>query len=364
MVSIPIHAETLSAIAVEKVTANKGETVAVPIKITDNTGICGATLTIKYDEKLTLESIEKGSALSSLAMTKPGDMSANPFNIVWDGIEEDNSNGIMANLNFTVPDMTGTYNVEITYEYGDIVNGALFPIDVATQDGYIKVGTSEEPDNPEQNKDFTVSIDSINANSGGDIDIPISIAENPGICGATISVSYDERLTIKKISKGNALSSLTMTKSGALTSNPINIVWDGTEADSSNGIIAILTFNVPNENDTYDVSLSFNDGDIVDGNLSPISPLLKGGYIKICSAFEAKVNVDGQSATLTGENQNGKIIAAFYDENNTLLKFKVYDVASEVDVDSVKDAEKVKIMWWDGLISMKPISTSKVLDLS
>ena len=133
MMFVPINAETRTTITVENVTANMGETIAVPIKLSENTGICGATISVSYDERLVLTSIDKGSALSSLAMTKPGNLSANPVKIVWDGMDADGSNGIMALLTFALPNESGTFNVSVSYEDGDIVDGTLSPINILTQ---------------------------------------------------------------------------------------------------------------------------------------------------------------------------------------------------------------------------------------
>ena len=65
-------------IKVEDVTALKGTNVTVPVKLTGNTGICGAVMYITYDEALTLTAVTKGEALPGLAMTPPGDLSKNP----------------------------------------------------------------------------------------------------------------------------------------------------------------------------------------------------------------------------------------------------------------------------------------------
>ena len=92
------------------------ETIEVPIKISNNTGILGMTLQVAYDEGLTLTGVAKGGALSSLTFTKPGNFSANPVNLVWDGeAEADTSNGVIATLTFTVSmDSAKDYNIDIT----------------------------------------------------------------------------------------------------------------------------------------------------------------------------------------------------------------------------------------------------------
>ena len=367
MMFVPINAETRTTITVENVTANMGETIAVPIKLSENTGICGATISVSYDERLVLTSIDKGSALSSLAMTKPGNLSANPVKIVWDGMDADGSNGIMALLTFALPNESGTFNVSVSYEDGDIVDGTLSPINILTQSGAITVGDvggEGGDDTPEQNENVTIKVDSVTANSGGSIDVPIRLTNNTGICGATISVNYDDRLTLTNISKGEALSTLAMTKPGNLSANPAKIVWDGMDADLSNGIIAMLTFTVPSGDVKYDITLSYEDGDIVDGNLMTVKPVINNGYIQIGSSFETKVTVAGQTVTLVGQGENGKIIVAFYTENGKLLAVKTYDVTSNIIADDVNNAAKVKVMWWNGMNNMEPVCPAQTVNIS
>ena len=130
-------------IEVEDVSASGGEIVEVPINISDNVGICGATLSIAYDNKLKLNSIVAGDAWTSLTMTKPGDLTANPINILWDGVESDSTNGLLLTLTFEVPNNIGEYSVNISYDTGDIMNGNLEPVEVEICNGKITVENTE-----------------------------------------------------------------------------------------------------------------------------------------------------------------------------------------------------------------------------
>ncbi len=371
MTFVAVQAEEQPTISVGRISAAPGSTVSVPISISGNTGICGAKITVNYDSRLDLNSIGKGSALSSLAMTPPGNLSANPFNIVWDGMESDNSNGTVVLLNFTVPNEQGTFNVSISYNDGDIVDGKLTPMEIITQNGSITSGESggeggnDDPD-PGQNDNVTISVDSVTANSGGSIDVPIRITNNTGICGATISVAYDSRLKLTKISKGEAFATLTITKPGNLSANPAKLVWDGMDEDYSDGIIATLTFDAPNTNGAYDIALSYEDRDIVDGNLAAVNPVLENGQIKIngISSYDSKVNVAGQSVTLTGQGETGKILVAFYKADGTLLDVQIYNAASNINAKSVNNAAKAKIMWWNELNNLKPVCTAQIVNIN
>ena len=122
-------------IKVEDVTALKGTNVTVPVKLTGNTGICGAVMYITYDEALTLTAVTKGEALPGLAMTPPGDLSKNPVKVMFDGLEGDYSDGVIINLSFDVPEEVGTYDVAVSYEDEEIVDYSNYqPTEVKEED--------------------------------------------------------------------------------------------------------------------------------------------------------------------------------------------------------------------------------------
>ena len=132
-------------ISVDNITEKEtNQTIEVPIKIEKNSGICGATLTVAYDEKLELKGISKGNAFSSLTMTPPGDFSQKTLKILWDGVDEDKSNGTLVILRFSNPKKAGTYKINISYKNGDIIDGDLNPVDVTVVNGSIKVEDNTE----------------------------------------------------------------------------------------------------------------------------------------------------------------------------------------------------------------------------
>lgn len=359
MITVECAASINPVIMVEKITVETADSVRVPVYLSGNTGICGATISVEYDESLVLTDVEPGTALSSLVMTEPGNLSANPINIVWDGVDADDTNGVIVTLVFRVPKYLGKYDINIFYENGDIVDGNLRPVEIGVENGSITISD-------EKNEDFpTISADVIASNPGGDIEVPIRILSNTGICGATISIKYDENLILTDITEGQALTTLTMTKPGNLSANPIKLVWDGLEEDNTNGIIAILKFNGPTSKGEYDIALSYEDGDIVDGNLSAVNPILGHGKIVIKSSNEVSIRINSNLITLTGKNNTtGEIIAAFYDINDKLIFIKNY-MATDDFIDVAPDGEAVyaKIMWWESLTSLKPVCGSQKIYL-
>ena len=360
---VSVQASGKLTIKVDSVTAEPSETVIVPISISENNGICGAIVNVSYDKKLTLTKIEKGSALSALVMTKPGDMTVNPFKILWDGMDADNSEGVIAFLTFKTPDEKGKFEINISYDYGDIVGQDLLPVSAELINGSITTGEGDVPGDVEPVQNNIIMVDRITAGSGGSIDVPLRISGNTGICGAALSVAYDNRLTITQITTGNAFSTLTMTKPGKLTMNPARLFWDGTDEDKTDGVIATLTFNVPDIKGIYNISLSCTDGDFVDGALRQITPILKNGYINIDTGANVKVSAAGQTVILSGQEQSGKILVGYYSENDILLDIKAYNVADSINTEDVSGAAKIKVMWWDGTDTMIPVCSPETIDI-
>lgn len=140
-----VAADSVTTLTLSSVTAFPGTTISMDITIKDNPGILGATLSIAYDEGLTLTAIEAGDAFSALTLTKPGNLSANPFNLVWDGQEledDDIKDGVIATLTFEVSDSAEAGNslgVRMSYKNGGIVDNNLSTVNVETVDGEVSV---------------------------------------------------------------------------------------------------------------------------------------------------------------------------------------------------------------------------------
>lgn len=132
-------------ISVDQVTVVDEDSIEVPVRIVNNKGLLGVTITIAYDHTLTLTDVKAGTAFSSLIMTKPGDLSEKRIKILWDGIEADATNGVIAVLTFKKPLKSGTYPIEVSYEKGDIIDGNLQVVEVEMNNGSIMLmGASDE----------------------------------------------------------------------------------------------------------------------------------------------------------------------------------------------------------------------------
>lgn len=113
-------AEGTPTIAVESKAVPLGtESVTLSVSISENPGLAGMMISLQYDPALRLTKVEKGTALSKLAFTPGGDLSANPFKLLWDALEADSGNGEFLRLTFALPKVAGRYSVTPTMRKGE-----------------------------------------------------------------------------------------------------------------------------------------------------------------------------------------------------------------------------------------------------
>lgn len=139
--AVPGASASGAQMAVENKTVAQGsgtELVEVPVTLSGNTGIAGMTLRISYTEGISLSDIVLGPALGSLTFTKPGDMAANPLNLVWDGLEADAANGVVATLKFEVP-KTEAREYEISVASDGVFDNNVNEVTVSAASGKITV---------------------------------------------------------------------------------------------------------------------------------------------------------------------------------------------------------------------------------
>lgn len=145
----------------------------------------------------------------------------------------------------------------------------------------------------------TISVESAEAFPGSIVTVNVDIKNNPGILGAKLTLSYGEGLTLTAAAspENNAFGALSFTKPGKLAS-PCNFVWDGTklnEEDIKDGSILTLTFQVSDgvqEGQSIPVELSYAEGDIVGGDLKPVTIKMENSGIKVINYILGDVNRD------------------------------------------------------------------------
>ncbi len=144
----------------------------------------------------------------------------------------------------------------------------------------------------------TISIQSVNDTAGATVSVNVVVENNPGILGATLGFTFDDGLTLLNATAGEAFSSLVMTKPGKFTS-PCRFVWDGQEIsaeDVKDGTILTLQFKIneaANAGDEYNITMSYNTGDILDANLNSLDVKLVNGSVGVVNFLPGDLDGDG-----------------------------------------------------------------------
>ena len=132
-------------ISADNVFAGPGDNVQVVVKVENNPGILGMTLSAYFDDvNLNLMSVENGSAFKDILELTPSKVLENGVKFLWDGIElkeGDVHNGDILIMNFKVSESApkGKYPITLKYFEDDIVDKDLKSISPEIINGYITV---------------------------------------------------------------------------------------------------------------------------------------------------------------------------------------------------------------------------------
>lgn len=153
-----------------------------------------------------------------------------------------------------------------------------------------------------QNTMPSITVQSVTDTAGSTVNVNVTLENNPGILGATLTFTYDSGLTLTAAENGEAFSALTMTKPGAFVS-PCNFTWDGQDlgaTDIKNGVILTLHFKINDnaEADTvYHINVSYTNGDFVDSDLNPIDVVITNGVVTVVNYMPG--DLDGNNKVNT-----------------------------------------------------------------
>lgn len=132
-----------------------------------------------------------------------------------------------------------------------------------------------------------ISVDSVHARPNDrDVALAVRIDNNPGIMGATLSVSYDESaLTLKNAENGDAFKGvLSLTHSRTLETGCL-FTWDGVSlspADVKDGAILTLYFDVASDAASGSYPVAVRSGDSVfDADLKEVGVSVQDGSVLI-----------------------------------------------------------------------------------
>lgn len=334
--------ENAPTIAVGTVSANTGDTVEIPISMSNNPGIAALSLGISYDtEKLKLVSAEDGKILGTSTFLANNHLDAVPYTMNWDdlGAENNVGNGVLAVLQFEVlADAPDTAAVEIAVNQKSTFDSDLNEVQFATVDGSISIGsavgttTTQESTtvsetettqittettvitNSSQSTMTTITTttttetttvtittaytptgaavmaDTVSAKSGETVAVPIRLYQNPGVAALSLAVSYDSsKLTLLSAEDGKILGSSTFLADNHLNAVPYTMNWDdlGAENNEGNGVLVTLQFRVAEDAEgSIPITIQLNQKSTFDKNLNEVVFETVSGAVNISAVSE------------------------------------------------------------------------------
>ena len=153
-----------------------------------------------------------------------------------------------------------------------------------TGDPTVGDDTTGEVETPVDTSKTTISVDNVSAKAGEEVTVAVKVANNPGILGMTLGLTYDDtKCTLVSASNGEALAGVLDLTNSKTFASPMNFLWDGVEISDDaikDGTILLLTFKV-NDGAEGVCNISLKDGGLVDNDLNDISTVIKNGAITI-----------------------------------------------------------------------------------
>lgn len=135
----------------------------------------------------------------------------------------------------------------------------------------------------------TIRVKDVSAMAGQSVSVDVEIENNPGIQGATLTIAWDDGLTLESAENGAAFEALSLTLPGRLISGR-NFVWyrqaPVSDSEIADGTILTLNFRVSADaadGDAYGIRASYVSGDIFDTNLKAVQPAIENGVVSIVS---------------------------------------------------------------------------------
>ncbi len=179
--------------------------------------------------------------------------------------------------------------------HSDISSGedALAPDD-PIRDGYIFIGWdisfTDVTENLTVTAEYTqiteptVYVSNAYASAGETVQVTVNIANNPGIAGAKLKLTYHEGLTLADATLGDAFAVLDYIAPAALKNNCF-FNWDSLmQQSNSDGTVLVLTFTVCDSavaGAVYNIDVTYTAGDVYDTNLEDVTLNTVSGTIKI-----------------------------------------------------------------------------------
>lgn len=178
-----------------------------------------------------------------------------------------------------------------------------------------------------------ISVEEAWSAAGSTVEVDVTISGNPGILGATLTLSWAEGLTLVDAENGDAFANLSFQEPNNYKPSGTNFLWYGSSLNNvRDGVVLELTFQVDeNVEDASRLAINISGSGITDTDKNPVSPVFVGGGVRIVNYVPG--DVDGNDAVDTPD----LIILAKYIVDDCKTDPDGYNVSPDLSAADVND---------------------------
>lgn len=293
--SIAVSAASTVNVVLGTTTATAGETVKVPVKLLNNSGVMGFKLIFDYDASiLTPVSVEYGAAISSgLQDNIEGDSVPGKMCVYWAGTENVTAGGIWFYINFEVnSDSKGRTPVQVSYDQADTFNEDFEDVVLNCGKGYVNITNSS------YSSVASFSLKGNDISAGEDFAVTVTADALTAVSSIELKVNYNSQVFDFKKLEAKGVKATAVEGDGVLT---ITITGASEEYSGTD----ILTLHFASSENTVGGKYEFTAVSTINN---------EDVYCKACSFY------------VVGGSQSGSVIYAddFYALPGETVEIPVY----------------------------------------
>lgn len=254
-VGMSIFAAIQPTVYADSINTNAGQTVRIPVLISNNTGMAGAKLQFSYDEtKLTPISVESGDVFSNgLQDNIEGDAQPGSFNVYWASATGDNvsADGVLFYINFNVESSAyGSSVLGISYDKADTFDEDFNDVSLKCEDVNIEI-LNESLANKTK---ITTSAELYNDKF---VDVTFNITNVGELDNLDLNIGYDDTAFSYDSILGNA--NITSNNAGVLKFN----TYISSSDNDTDYIIVRFQINQEAKSGNYAFNISSNNTNVL-----------------------------------------------------------------------------------------------------
>ncbi len=148
------------------------------------------------------------------------------------------------------------------------------------------------------NSEAAITVNSAWGGLDDTVTVDVKIADNPGILGGTLTVSWSDKLTMVSDASGEAFFYMTYTAPSQYKASGTNFVWYANDVgEVVDGTILTLTFTVSadaHSDENLFVNVTYKDGDVFDANENPVTLNITNGSVRAVKYIPGDTTNDGR----------------------------------------------------------------------